>query len=672
MKTFIELKNDTLSTMEKSRALAVQLNYPTVAGSIGETMEEFRKKEMMVVVVGEARRGKSSLLNALLSETSSVFPVDVNVCTNVVTIVRYGEKEKIEALIEDSRRKEGLRSETITREQIQDYVSEKGNPNNYKNVKVLTVSIPNELLKEGVVFVDTPGVGSMNISHAETTYGFLPNADLLLFVSDSNSGLTETEINFLKRGYKYCRNILFPLTKKDLNPDFQVIADDNRNKISHALGIPEDSVEIIPVSSTLRLRGLERNSRAMYASSNFPEFERAIWTNIARNRAEIMILPYLLEVKEELYKITDNVAAQYQLLNGDREKTEELIGVLNSEILTLNDLQQDSAEWKNQLTLFCTRLSAEASDSVYGAGDEARVLLDKRVAQYGTKICDESIYSEVMHEINDIIVGKSLDVKSDIENKIDIETDKINRELGLDLDINKEALQRMKFAPDKKLPVAFPEKKVTDRVLKTGRNISMNSSAGTVVGGILGGIVGFCLGGPLGAQAGVYWGGGIGATLGATKGCVDSLRKYDNLDVNVVKSALQQHISKSVRNVNSAVSNAITEVRLSLISTFEQKLKKRIGNINDNIQKMKERIKLANSEIPAKMADLEKQDRLLQAHRKQLEDLEETIVSFSADENAWSVDMPVQEETAMQRNDDTKKCAEDGMEKKTDVAYGFL
>lgn len=45
--------------------------------------------------------------------TSLVFPVDVNVCTNVVTIVRYGEKEKIKALIEDSRKKDGYRSGTI-------------------------------------------------------------------------------------------------------------------------------------------------------------------------------------------------------------------------------------------------------------------------------------------------------------------------------------------------------------------------------------------------------------------------------------------------------------------------------------------------------------------------------------------------------------------------------
>ena len=62
------------------------------------------------------------------------------------------------------------------------------------------------------MFVDTPGVGSLNISHAEATYGFLPNADLLLFVSDTNAGFTETELNFLKRGYQYCKNVIFPLT----------------------------------------------------------------------------------------------------------------------------------------------------------------------------------------------------------------------------------------------------------------------------------------------------------------------------------------------------------------------------------------------------------------------------------------------------------------------------
>lgn len=171
MSAFFELSHQTESVMKDSAALADKLGFETAAQTIREQIDAFRKKELMVVVAGEARRGKSSLLNALLNEKTPLFPVDVNVCTNVVTVVRYGETETIEAYIEDPKVKNGCRVKKLSREQIPDYVSEKGNPNNYKQVKMLSAYIPNDLLREGVVFVDTPGVGSLNIEHAETTYG---------------------------------------------------------------------------------------------------------------------------------------------------------------------------------------------------------------------------------------------------------------------------------------------------------------------------------------------------------------------------------------------------------------------------------------------------------------------------------------------------------------------
>ena len=174
--TFAELKNQSSTLMKRSATLAEELGYPISAAKIKEIIEKYEKKEFMLVAVGEARRGKSSLLNALINEVIPIFPVDINVCTNVVTYLRYGKKEKIEAI---SQKENGnCKIEEITREQIQDYVSEKGNPNNYKNVTALNVYLPNEFLRNGIVVVDTPGVGSLNIVHAQTSYSVLPDADL--------------------------------------------------------------------------------------------------------------------------------------------------------------------------------------------------------------------------------------------------------------------------------------------------------------------------------------------------------------------------------------------------------------------------------------------------------------------------------------------------------------
>ncbi|MCO7137065.1 dynamin family protein [[Clostridium] leptum] len=658
MATFFELKHKAETMMTQGKTLAEKLGYSTSAQAIQEIIGTFDKKEMMVVAVGEARRGKSSLLNALLNEKESLFPVDVNVCTNVVTVVRYGEKEKVEVYLETPG-KEGYRTETIGREQIADYVSEKGNPDNYKNVKLLNISIPNPLLKEGVVFVDTPGVGSLNIAHAEATYGFLPSADLLLFVSDAGSGLTETELDFLKRGYQYCKNIIFPLTKRDANVNYPIIEEDNREKIHKALGIAKEDIQIISVSSLAKLRYLEKGSKAMYVNSNYPELESAIWTTIAKTRAEILILPFLVDVKQELLKIVDSVAAQYQLLNADQSKTEQLIEELNAEIKRMEDLQQKSSEWRNRLNYFYSLLSNNINAEIQNIGVEARELLEQMVAELDKKICQKSEYSKVISAVNDVISCGMLRIKDRLESEIQGEAQKIDNQLGLDLDINQNALEQLNFVPNEDLVVVFPKKKKMDRVLTGGRKITMNSMGGAAVGGILGGIIGLCVGGPIGLVVGAQYGAGAGTLVGGTKGCVDALSKYDELDIGRVNRAIQQHIATSISSMNTAISNTIAELRLQLISSFEEKLKKRVKELQENVKRMQDNIRLSKTEIPQKLNTLKQYNDLLKKQMDQYEEMETAILKFR--DNASVV-----------QESSTDAEASSGCEEDSEPSYEFL
>lgn len=518
MAKFLELKHQTETFMKDTASLAEKLGFGISAQTVREQSEVFHNKELMVVTAGEAKKGKSSLLNALLNEASPLFPVEINVCTNVVTIVRYGGTEKIEAYTEDAKAEKGFRIELIRREQIPDFVSEKGNPGNYKQVRMLKVSLPNELLREGVVFVDTPGVGSLNIEHAEATYGFLPNADLLLFVTDSASGLTESELNFLKRGYKYCKNILFPLTKKDLNPNFAAIMEDNRSKISAALGLPIEDVQMIPVSSAAKLRYLSGGSKTMYQNSNFETFENAIWELIARKRGEMIILPFLLSVKDELLKMMDSTAAQYQMLDSDKADADRLVAELNQKTAALEALQDNGASWRSQLTLFFNVLHNDISMQQQQLATDARDLVDDQVKRMGTRLCREENYTALLCELNDLIGQGIIAVREDITDQIDAKTAELESQMDFDVSVNRNILDKIEYTPKGMPKVAFPPKKLSERALKTGRNIAVNTTGGTTVGMLLGGFVGFCFGGPAGAAFGAGLGGQIWRTAGRRQG----------------------------------------------------------------------------------------------------------------------------------------------------------
>lgn len=630
MKNFLEIRREAASHMEQSRALAERLGYDTSVQTLKEIGEAFAKKEMMVVAVGEARRGKSSLLNALLNETEPLFPVDINVCTNVVTLARYGETEKVEVFLEDPRTG-NVKTELIRRDQIPDFVSEQGNPNNYKNVKLLNIAVPNDLLKEGVVFVDTPGVGSLNVSHAEATYGFLPDADLILFVSDCGNGLMETELNFLKRGYQYCKNIIFPLTKKDMNADYQVIADDNRKKIHQLLDIPEESVQMIPVSSVAKQRYLSSGRKSMYTNSNFLQLEEAIWTMIARTRAEILIAPYLQAARQELMKMADSVAAQYQLLHADKGKTEELIQALNGELTKMEDFQKKSADWRNQINYFFSVIGNNVHDRIQKISVQARELLDEKIVEKNKKICEQPEYSAVLGQINEIISCGAIEIRENLEDEIQKKSDEMEISLGLDLDLNQSVLEELKFEPDEELVVVFPKKKKMDRVIGGGRKISINSMGGAAVGAILGGAVGMLVGGPAGLLMGVQIGSGAGTLVGGTKGCVEALARYDDLDVGRVSKAIQQYIANSVSTLNTTINNTIAQLRMYVVTSFEEKIRKRIRELQENAGQMKKNIQLSKTEVPKKLSLLKQQDELLKKQIRNADQLDAWLEDLQGD-----------------------------------------
>ncbi len=642
------LKKDTAECFQEGAALARRLGFNAAAKTIAETEKDFLEKKLMVVTVGEMKRGKSSMLNALLGEKEQIFPVNASVATNAITIVRYGEEEKVEVVTEE--RKKGIMlptTKTIHRTEIPNYVSEQGNPSNFKNVRLLKVEIPNPLLKEGIVFVDTPGVGSLNISHAETTYGFLPNADLLLFVSDASSGLTETELNFLKRGYKYCKNVLFPLTKKDTNPRYKEIMEDNQYKISAALGISIDEVTLIPISNTAKIRYLETQSKAALASSNFPEFERLMWSTIAAKRGEIMFLPFLEQVRQETFKIDENIVAQYQLLESNKEKMLELIANLKKEIEKYKSFESTNLQWKSELAESFAIMQNNNIAALSSMELEATNHLEDRITALGVKICEPEYYKQVYNEINNIMSERLLELKDQMIDKTVEEVNRVNISLGLNVDSCQRALDGLNFTPKKDLDVVFPKRKASEDAIRKGTKISRSIVGGSKIGMVIGGLLGAALAvfaGPavIAAELGttvadaIFYtaisssmtGTSIGGFLGGAKGCVDAVTQGRDVDIPVVRKALTNHINESRILLTKIMNEGMITLKGRVINSFETEFTAKKRELEDNIKQIEITV---NSTKPdqEKLEELKRNAETIQKYMVRLEELKDTVASLN-------------------------------------------
>lgn len=356
MQQLLQKKDKALELLEKSKSILQTIGSEVDITTLNRIMLNVKKDEVLLLVCGECKVGKSSLLTEIIGE-DGVFPIDADVATNNVTIVRYGQKEKIYAFVEkfapDSKQMQ-LDTIRITREQIPEYVTEQHNKNNFRRVKMIRIDAPIESLKNGLVLVDTPGVGGLDEDHANVTRAFIPQADAIIYASEASKPLDTYELEFVRDHIaSQTQNVVFVLTKSDtVLPEVRNnIIETNTQKLAEYTGWPKEEIRIVPVSS-LAMRNY-RNSKKIwnYTASNFPKMEQLLNELTTSRRIKKMLIPNLNALKEILQTNGHLQVAKYNaLISEDQEHINKLKKELQQSNEKKNSLMNKNASWRGQLT----------------------------------------------------------------------------------------------------------------------------------------------------------------------------------------------------------------------------------------------------------------------------------------------------------------------------------
>lgn len=206
-----------------------------------------------VACVGQFKRGKSTLINALIG--APVLPVGFAPVTAVPTVVRFGEQ--LEARV----RGQGASWGTIAVADLEQYVSEEHNPENKKGIVGVEVFVPSPLLSTGMCLVDTPGLGSVFSSNAAATQAFVPHIDAALVVVGADPPLAGEELTLVEIVARRVRHLVLVLNKADRTTEVEraAAAEFTQKLLEQRLRRPVGPILEVSAAERIENRGPQRD-----------------------------------------------------------------------------------------------------------------------------------------------------------------------------------------------------------------------------------------------------------------------------------------------------------------------------------------------------------------------------------------------------------------------------
>jgi Dynamin family len=342
-------------------AAAATYDRPDLVARLAREQASLAAPQCRVLVVGEFKKGKSSLVNALLN--ARVCAADADIATAVPTMVRWGETLSATGLTgeDDLVGADDVRGEPVPLDRIEaaangidvlsglDTESDRARGS---RLRALDVTVPRQLLRDGLVLVDTPGVGGgLASAHAAATLRALSGADVVLFVSDAGGEYTAPELAFLRQAADLCPTVVCALTKIDFYPEWRRILAADQAHLSRA-GL---SYEIVPLSAPLRHHGVRDGDHSLIVESGYPRLaallraavgvatERAAATAAAAAQAALSQLVTRLSTEYDALKDPSEAGGQKEAWTKARARAEQLKSSGSRWQQVLNDRVSDLA-----------------------------------------------------------------------------------------------------------------------------------------------------------------------------------------------------------------------------------------------------------------------------------------------------------------------------------------
>lgn len=560
-------------------------DYQRISNELLLLKTRLNKPELYILVGGEAKVGKSTFINCLIGK--DICPSADVVCTNVPSLIKYGEKEK--AVVHYKSKEDGSisKDKEISFDQIAEYSTESKNSRNKESVDYIEIFVNSPILVKGLVFIDTPGLGALDPRHAVATFEMASQADAILFLGNTDKELSTFEIESLRQliSCSKCGYVAHVLTCCDQG-DPDAIRD--ANEASLANSITKHKIDTICVSSTTYKKYIANNNEAYLVKSGYNNIFTFI-DNISFVQKDILCAicerELLLKVEELRSKITliketaeDPIKLEARLKEL-KECKKRLIEISDNSTSWKSSFEKKQLDLQAEITQFISEWQSKIEDEIDSLVEDDTYLNNKemltsaiqsKLTVFKTEL-DNTIQSRMLEMYLDVRANTGFTALQETIHTpgIDITDLKLPENCG---NVSKFSTVRNHFGSFMAGGIIAHGIGVTATALSIGIP-AVSAKIGAIVGSVAPGI-----GNLIGAAGGFILGGLIALTISIFQS-KDSKRKK-------LASDCKKHVADFFNKVRVKVSTTLTSNKLVLATQFEQELRNQQKDCSSRIQKL--------------------------------------------------------------------------------------
>lgn len=560
--------------------------------------------DFYIAILGEQGVGKSSLINAILFN-ERILPIDVDETTNVITKVRSSadDGEKCIIIFKSGSKEVG----PVKSDFLRQYVDNEINPKNEKGVAEAIVHHKHSLLREGVVFADTPGPGSLTPENFQQTFDFLPKISAGILIFRTTPPLGESEIrDVIEKTWEHSQYYFFVQNKwsesqknfeDSLKHNLRVL---NEIKEKHQSNVP---IRIFPVDIHKAVEGACNNNDNLLKESGIQDLTYSLFAFLNQDIGKLRVFSFLLFLKMKSTRIMENLIAEEVNINSTMQmQKQEFESQMKQKREDIESIRNESFERNRNFIRKTHELINDFSDSIQSKlnsiGEDIKSQVRRRRAN--AKRIQQNFQDKIKREIPPLVKSFSLRYEQLLREFIELYM-KLGEKVKATIvtgKISNEAIQQLK-------PLEITEK--FGKILQYGGSTALSIiGISAIAAGIKAALAAAATAAaPLAASAGA-----------AAAIAVVPVWGWIAAGVVLLGGIAVTKISKDkiIKKLENSVDKAVVEIKKQFKTAIHSKLEQ---NCNDVIEQLDDALK-SEINFAEKELDIMKEDYYSSKEKKQI------------------------------------------------------